>query len=137
MGDTFRMKLGNIPANESIKITFKYVVPLYIREVDTSVERFSKLKEPQVSVFSMPAKIGDRYDPNPGRHFNLVKTIPSGIHEKAASSKLAAKMSFTADIYADGGILSVTSAHQKFDVSFVDEAKKHAKVSHFEGLFNI
>ena len=70
MGDTFKMKLGNIPANESIKITFKYVVPLYQRDVDISLERFSGLKEPQVSVFSMPAKIGARYDPNPGSHIS-------------------------------------------------------------------
>ena len=44
------------------------------------------------------------------------------------TSKLAAKMSFAANVYADGGILSVTSAAQKFNVEFLDEAKKQAKV---------
>lgn len=66
MGDTFRMKLGNIPAGETIKLTFKYVVPLYLREVDKTVERFAGLQEPFVLVFSMPLNLGERYNPNPG-----------------------------------------------------------------------
>ncbi|KAM7540844.1 hypothetical protein Aperf_G00000031153 [Anoplocephala perfoliata] len=111
MGDTFRMKLGNIPAGDKIDLTFKYVLPLYLREVDTSLDRFKGLKEPFVSVFSMPSKIGARYGSD----------VPE--------SKLAAKMKFTAEIYAAGGIFSVTSAHEKFTVDFLDPAKTHAKVS--------
>ncbi len=67
MGDTFKMKLGNIPPNETINITFKYAIQLHLREVDTSLERFKALKHPLVDVFAMPAKIGERYDPHPGR----------------------------------------------------------------------
>lgn len=61
MSDTFKMKLGNIPAGDKIELTFKYVIPLYLREVDTSLDRFTSLKEPFVSIFSMPGKIGARY----------------------------------------------------------------------------
>lgn len=71
MGDTFRMKLGNIPAGETIKLTFKYVVPLYLREVDRTVERFAGLQEAFVLVFSMPLRLGGRYDPNPGSFVSL------------------------------------------------------------------
>ncbi|CDS35741.1 von Willebrand factor A domain containing protein [Echinococcus multilocularis] len=117
MGDTFRMKLGNIPAGETIKLTFRYVVPLYVREVDKTIERFSGLQAPYVLIFSMPLLIGERYDPNPGAH------------GCTAAPHLSAKMSFVADICATGGVLSVTSAHQKFQVSFVDEAKEHAKIT--------
>lgn len=52
---------------------------------------------------------------------------PLGANVRA--SKLAAKMDFTAEIYATGGILSVTSAHHKFNVDYLDDAKSHAKVS--------
>ncbi|KAL5966196.1 von Willebrand factor A domain-containing protein 5A [Taenia solium] len=122
MGDTFRMKLGNIPAGETIKLTFKYVVPLYLREVDRTVERFEGLQEAFVLVFSMPLKLGGRYDPNPGAH------------ERSAAPQAPAKMSFRADIHASGGIASVTSAHQKFQVKYVDETKEHAEVSVSDGL---
>ncbi|VDD75944.1 unnamed protein product [Mesocestoides corti] len=118
MGDTFKMKLGNIPPEESIKLTFKYVIPLYLRKIDLALDRFVGLKDPFVSVFSMPARIGERYDPNPGIH-----------GDRSTSSQLAAKMTFTADIYADGQILSVTSAHHRFLVDFEDNEKKRAKVS--------
>ncbi|VUZ46092.1 unnamed protein product, partial [Hymenolepis diminuta] len=111
MSDTFKMKLGNIPAGDKIELTFKYVIPLYLREVDISLDRFTSLKEPFVSIFSMPGKIGARYGAN----------VPA--------SKLAAKMDFTAEIYAAGGILSVTSAHHKFNVDYLDDTKSHAKVS--------
>ncbi|VDK26977.1 unnamed protein product, partial [Taenia asiatica] len=122
MGDTFRMKLGNIPAGETIKLTFKYVVPLYLREVDRTVERFAGLQEAFVLVFSMPLRLGGRYDPNPGAH------------ERPAAPQTPAKMSFRADIHASGGIASVTSAHQKFQVKYVDETKEHAEVSVADGL---
>ncbi|VDO01884.1 unnamed protein product [Rodentolepis nana] len=116
MGDTFKMKLGNIPAGDKIEITFKYVVPLYLREVDTSLERFKSLKEPVVCVFSMPGKIGARYGAN----------VPA--------SKLAAKMNFVAEIYGAGGILSVTSPHHTFQVNYLNEEKSRAKVSLSDGV---
>nr|CDS32001.1 hypothetical transcript [Hymenolepis microstoma] len=116
MSDTFKMKLGNIGAGDKIELTFKYVIPLYLREVDTSLERFKSLKEPVVCMFSMPGKIGARYGAN----------VPA--------SKLAAKMNFVAEVYGDGGILSVTSAHHTFQVDYLDEAKSHAKVSLLAGV---
>lgn len=66
MGDTFMMKLGNIPPNESVLLTFKYAIPLQLREVDLNLERFKGLTNPFVNYFAMPAAIGARYDPNPG-----------------------------------------------------------------------
>lgn len=52
-----------------------------------------------------------------------------GAHERPAAPQTPAKMSFRADIHASGGIASVTSAHQKFQVKYVDETKEHAEVS--------
>lgn len=45
------------------------------------------------------------------------------------ASKLAAKMHFTAEVYASGGILSITSSNQEFIVDYLDDTKKHAKVT--------
>ncbi len=67
MGDTFKMKLGNIPPNETIHLTFKYAIQLHLREIDTGLDRFKTLKHPLVDVFAMPAKIGERFDPHPGK----------------------------------------------------------------------
>ncbi|VDM36336.1 unnamed protein product [Hydatigera taeniaeformis] len=117
MGDTFRMKLGNIPGGETVKLIFRYVVPLYLREVDKGVERFASLQEACVLVFSMPLHLGGRYDPNPSAH------------KSGAVERMAAKVSFTADVHADGGIASVTSAHNKFQVKYVDGRKEDAEVS--------
>lgn len=38
-------------------------------------------------------------------------------------------MKFSAEVYAAGGILSITSAHEIFNVDFLDDAKTYAKVS--------
>lgn len=76
MGDTFRMKLGNILAGDKIDITFKYVLPLYLREVDTSLDRFKTLKEPCIVVFSMPGKIGARYGKLTSQTLTLACRLP-------------------------------------------------------------
>lgn len=46
----------------------------------------------------------------------------------ARTGKLAGKMLFTADVYTDGRILSVTSALDKFAMEYKDDHKKSAKV---------
>lgn len=58
MGDTFRIKLANIPAGSKIDLVCKCFFPLYLREVDISLDRFKALNKPFVSLFSMPGKIG-------------------------------------------------------------------------------
>uniref|UniRef100_K1Q7V6 von Willebrand factor A domain-containing protein 5A n=1 Tax=Magallana gigas TaxID=29159 RepID=K1Q7V6_MAGGI len=65
-GDTFRLKLGNLPAKAAARLTLRYV-----QEVDVSSDK--------IGTFMLPRALNPRYVPNPSDASFRIHTIQSGV----------------------------------------------------------
>ncbi|KAM3171736.1 hypothetical protein ACTXT7_016010 [Hymenolepis weldensis] len=106
LGEVFKMNIGDVPVGGRVILTFKYVVPLIVKDVNNSLSRF-KLQTSSNSVVSL---------------LSVPRTISS-------STKSVAKLSFAAEIYSSEEILSVITENHALRVDFLDATKKHVKVS--------
>lgn len=130
LGAVFKMNIGDVPVGGKVILTFKYVVPLIIKDVNNSLSRFKSSSYSVVSLLSVPGKTGFSYE----IYYNIL------LHELfiqkwfylgniSSSTKSVAKLSFAADIYSSEEILSVISENHALKVDFLDTTKKHVKVS--------
>ncbi|VDL94005.1 unnamed protein product [Schistocephalus solidus] len=126
MGDTFVMKVGNVPPKENIHLTLRYFTPLTVRDADLEEERFKDLRNSSLLVLTLPFVLNDRYGPMEGhaqRQFE-VSTVPN-----LSNISADCKLDFTAEVFGSSPILAVTSpTQQTFMLKYATEDKLSASV---------
>ncbi|VDN45150.1 unnamed protein product [Dibothriocephalus latus] len=119
MGDTFAMKVGNIPPSETAVIKLRYVCRLQARKVtDDAANR-------AVAVFRLPSVLNPRYTPPSSeteRQFGPSSAIP------VCKVNVPYKFFFSAGLKSQCAIMAVNSAKDVFKLTYHGEDKTAAKV---------
>nr|VZH98220.1 unnamed protein product [Spirometra erinaceieuropaei] len=127
MGDTFVMKVGNIPPKEKILLTLRYFTPLTVRDVDPEEERFKNIHASCLLVLTLPFVLNDRYGPMGGR---VERQFEASTAPNLSNISASCKLEFAAEIFGSSPIVAVTSpAEQTFVVKFTSENKQSATVN--------
>ncbi|VDN17447.1 unnamed protein product [Dibothriocephalus latus] len=120
MGDTFAMKVGNIPPTETAVIKLRYFCQLQARDVtDDSGDR-------TVAIFVLPSVLNPRYTPptsETDRQFGPPSAIP------LCKVNVPYTFSFSASLTSQCAIMGVTSAKDVFQLHYQGEEKKAAKIT--------
>ncbi|KAL7053120.1 hypothetical protein AAHC03_025711 [Spirometra sp. Aus1] len=120
MGDTFALKVGNIPPTETAVVKLKYFCQLQARNVTNDSG------DSAVAVFALPSVLNPRYTPQSSetnRQFGPPTEIP------LTTVTVPYKFSFAADVTAQSPIISVNSAKDVFELKYQTEDKKSATIA--------
>ncbi|BHF70805.1 von Willebrand factor A domain-containing protein 5A [Sparganum proliferum] len=119
MGDTFAMKIGNIPPTETAVLKVQYFCQLQARNVTNDSG------DSAVAVFALPSVLNPRYTPQSSeinRQFGLPTEIP------LTTVTVPYKFSFSAGLTAQSPIISANSAKDVFELKYQTEDKKAATI---------
>ncbi|BHF69193.1 von Willebrand factor A domain-containing protein 5A [Sparganum proliferum] len=120
MGDTFAMKVGNIPPKETAVIRVQYFCQLQARNVTNDSGDCA------AAVFALPSVLNPRYTPQSSetdRQFGLPTEVP------LTTVTVPYKFSFSAGLTAQSPIVSVNSAKDVFELKYQTEDKKAATIA--------
>ncbi|BHF79401.1 von Willebrand factor A domain-containing protein 5A [Sparganum proliferum] len=120
MGDTFAMKVGNIPPTETAVLKVQYFCQLQARNVTNDSGDCA------VAVFALPSVLNPRYTPQSSetdRQFGPQTEVP------LTTVTAPYKFSFSAGLTAQSPIISVNSAKDVFELKYQTEDKKAATIA--------
>ncbi|BHF79411.1 von Willebrand factor A domain-containing protein 5A [Sparganum proliferum] len=120
MGDTFAMKVGNIPPTETAVLKVQYFCQLQARNVTNDSGDCA------VAVFALPSVLNPRYTPQSSetdRQFGPPTEVP------LTTVTVPYKFSFSAGLTAQSPIISVNSAKDVFELKYQTEDKKAATIA--------
>ncbi|BHF69186.1 von Willebrand factor A domain-containing protein 5A [Sparganum proliferum] len=120
MGDTFAMKVGNIPPTETAVLKVQYFCQLQARNVTNDSGDCA------VAVFALPSVLNPRYTPQSSetdRQFGPPTEVP------LTTVTVPYKFSFSAGLTAQSPIVSVNSAKDVFELKYQTEDKKAATIA--------
>ncbi|VDL99069.1 unnamed protein product [Schistocephalus solidus] len=122
MGDTFTMKVGNIPPAEMAVIKLQYFCQLQVRN------ETKEFGECALAVFALPSVLNPRYTPSSlASESNRQFGHPNAITFTTVT--VPYKFSFSANLTAQCPIVSVTSAKDIFELNYQGENRKTAKLT--------
>ncbi|BHF79403.1 von Willebrand factor A domain-containing protein 5A [Sparganum proliferum] len=120
MGDTFAMKVGNIPPKETAVIRVQYFCQLQARNVTNDSGDCA------AAVFALPSVLNPRYTPQSSetdRQFGPPTEVP------LTTVTVPYKFSFSAGLTAQSPIISVNSAKDVFELKYQTEDKKAVTIA--------
>ncbi|VDK84984.1 unnamed protein product [Dibothriocephalus latus] len=120
MGDTFTMKVGNIPPTETAVIELRFFCQLQAQEITDDSGNHT------VAIFALPSVLNPRYTPEASesqRQFGPPNEIPF------CKVNVPYTFSFSASLTSQSSIMGVTSAKDTFQLKYQGEEKKAAKMT--------